>query len=584
LLFKKQKKVVDGWKAVIIGREDKMKRVFLIVTLFTALITSALAEYPIGYDSYVDWQDFPQLRLGAKSGLASSYDRTGANNDWSWYEWPEGQIDTETTCTIKTIQGPGVIYRFWMPHYIGRHGYVVRMYFDGESTPRIDTMSDTLFDGLFSYFDALFVDTCAGGQVCYEPIPFSDSVIIETVNHEHVGLADRHYYQYSYMTYPSGADVNSYTGTLTPEDQNDRDATVSIFNNSGQNPDGNSPTAIEVNTPATVVDSNRVLADVNGPGIVRELCIKMSDANDAELMGLNLQVFYDDQNTPAIDIPVAYFFGTGELRADYNSLPIGADSNDDFYCYWPMPFRKSVLVRLHNTTESPIAIEGAKVEYEQRQLNHHTCYLRATESTLVKSSEIYHNILTTTGCGHYVGDLLYVAQDYNSFYMLEGDDVIYADGELVQYGTGLEDTYNGGFYYNWVAVIPDEPEGPKPHSATRPLSGILYVNKAETSRADQYRWRIADCIPFTESIEVNVECRYGYSGSRWRSVGFWYQLPHLLEDLNEDGIVNWKDFAAFATYWQDSDCDTCAFADFTGDMQVNELDLANFGKHWLAGI
>ena len=62
---------------------------------------------------------------------------------------------------------------------------------------------------------------------------------------------------------------------------------------------------IEVNTPAIVVDTNLVLADVNGPGIVRELRIKMSDANDAELMGLNLQVFYDDQNTPAIDIPVA---------------------------------------------------------------------------------------------------------------------------------------------------------------------------------------------------------------------------------------------------------------------------------------
>ncbi len=98
--------------------------------------------------------------------------------------------------------------------------------------------------------------------------------------------------------------------------------------------------------------------------------------------------------------------------------------------------------------------------------------------------------------------------------MLEGDDVITVDGTTTLNGTGLEDAYNGGAYYNWVAVITDEPEGPYPQSATRPLSGILYVNKAETSRADQYHWRISDCIPFSQSIEVNVECRYASDSSR----------------------------------------------------------------------
>ena len=59
----------------------------------------------------------PALDFGAQAGLASSYDRIGDNNDWSYYEWPEGQIKYERVCTVKTIQGPIVIYRFWMPHY-----------------------------------------------------------------------------------------------------------------------------------------------------------------------------------------------------------------------------------------------------------------------------------------------------------------------------------------------------------------------------------------------------------------------------------------------------------------------------------
>ena len=167
--------------------------------------------------------------------------------------------------------------------------------------------------------------------------------------------------------------------------------------------------------------------------------------------------------------------------------------------------------------------------------------------------------------------------------MLEGDDVIYADGQLVQNGTGLEDTYNGGAYYNWVAVIPDEPEGPRPQSATRPLNGILYVNRyTGFARADQYRWRISDYIPFSQSIEVNVECRYASKGSRWTSVGFWYQLPHLLEDLNRDGIVNFDDFCQFASRWGQEDCGDCGFVDFTGDKKANALDLADFAEFWLA--
>jgi len=548
------------------------------------LVSLCLSAVPLGYESYTEWDKLPQLRLGAKSGLASSYDRTGANEDWNWYEWPEDQVHTETTCTIKIIQGPGIIYRYWKPHCMAIKPYPVRMYFDDELVPTIDTNCISIFNNQFSYFDAPFVDTCAGGQVCYEPISFSESVIIETVNRENISWGDRNYYQYSYMTYPESFDVNSWADTLSPDDQNDRNAAVIIFDNVGQNPDGNSPTAIEVNLPASVIDSNLVLASLSGPGVIRELRIKMPDANDTELKGLNLQVFYDGKAVPDINIPVAYFFGAGELRADFNSLPIGADSNDSFYCYWPMPFKDSIKIQLLNTTALPIDINSAKIEYESKQLDHHTCYLHAVENTTVKSGDIYHTIVSTTGQGHFMGDLLYVVQapDYNSFYMLEGDDVIYSDGELVQYGTGLEDTYNGGAYYNWVAIQYDEPEGAKPQSATRPLSGILYVDKlASTSRADQYRWRIADCIPFTESIEVNVECRYGYNGSIWKSVGFWYELPHLLEDIDESGFVDFDDYSKFASHWNQSNCDTCGYADFTGDSKVNIDDLMEFAEKWL---
>jgi len=564
-----------------------MKRLYLSLLMPLLVMLSsfdALAESPLGYDSYLCWRDLPRLRLGTQSGLASSYDRNGGNYDWSHYEYPEGLVTEQTVCTVKTIQGPGIIYRFWMPHCIGRNHYVVRMYFDGEVTPRIDTQSNTIFDGLFTYFSEPLITTVAGGQVCYEPIAFSQSLIIETVNKPAGPFANRHYYQYSYLTYPAGTVIDSYTGILTTEQQQARSEVVSMFENVGQNPDNSSPAAIEVNIPATVIDANITLAELIGPGLVKKIALRMTDANDTELEGLSLRVYYDYQNTPAIDIAVADFFGVGKNRAPYKSLPIGTDSNDVFYCYWPMPFRESVLIQLQNTTAKPIPINSAKIEYEQRPLDHHTCYLHALENTSTKQSgQIYHTILSATGQGHYVGELLYVEQDVNSFWMLEGDDVITVDGQVLQNGTGLEDAYNGGAYYNWVAVITEEPEGPCPHSATRPLNGILYVNRQATfARADQYRWRIPDCISFSESIEVSVECRYGITGSRWKSIGFWYQLAHLLQDLNLDGIVDFDDFAQFSLYWQKTDCNDCGFADFTGDGTVSSEDLADFAKHWQA--
>jgi hypothetical protein len=123
-----------------------------------------------------------------------------------------------------------------------------------------------------------------------------------------------------------------------------------------------------------------------------------------------------------------------------------------------------------------------------------------------------------------------------------------------------------------------------PHSATRPLNGILYVNKSTSlTRADQYRWRIADCIPFSRSLEVSVECRYGITGSQWTSVAFWYQLPLLLEDLNDDGNVDLADFALFAPKWLNSNCGDCGRADLTGDGEVGWDDLREFTSNWLTG-
>jgi hypothetical protein len=392
------------------------------------------------------------------------------------------------------------------------------------------------------------------------------------------------------MKFSTDTVLESYTETLTTQQQIDRAPVVSLFENAGGHPAGGSATVINIDIPTTVIEPNSGidLADLTGPGIIRRLNIGMADTDDGELDGLRLQVYYDDSSVAAIDVPVGNFFGAGKKRALYKSIPLGTDSNDGFYCYWPMPFRRSVAVRVHNTTDVNIPIESAAVQYEPVANLQGMCYLHAVENSSTKQpGQIYHPILSTTGCGHYVGELLYVEQDNYSFYMLEGDDVVTVDGNDVFHGTGLEDAYNGGYYYNWVGVQADEPEGRYPQSAIRPLHGILYVNRQEDiqyARADQYRWRIADCVPFSRSIEVNIENRYGIDGSKWTSVAFWYQYPCRKGDFDGDCDVDFRDFAALASFWLNSDCadpDWCGGADFDHSRRVEMNDLAALLECWL---
>jgi hypothetical protein len=517
---------------------------------------SAAAQVP-GYSTYTDWRDWARLKRGAIAGLASSYDRAGGNDDFSQYESPAGPITTETACTVATLTGPGVIWRFWMPHLTAKIPFAVRLYCDGDATPRIDTASDVLLAGGYGYFQAPLVDTFAGGQTCYEPIAFAQSLRIETVNRAlppgDVWSPYRHYYQYAYTLYPAPTPVTSYSGVLTPEQQAGRAAVTALFGGVGQHPAGSSPTAIRLSVAAQTIagGDSLIVADLAGPGVVRQLSVRMEAATDAELAALRLRVHYDGEPAPAIDVPVGDFFGAGRQRAPYRSLPLGTDGPDGFYCYWPLPFHRAVRVGLHNSGAQPVTIDGAVVECEPGPVDNDLCYLHAVVQTDLRADgEVYHTLLTATGRGHYVGNLLYVEEDHYYFGMLEGDDVMLVDGARGLYGTGLEDAYNGGYYYNWVGVQSDEPEGAAPRSAIRPLSGILYVDRhwgPAYARADQYRWRVADCVPFTRSLEVLVENRYAQAGSRWTSVAFWYQQPPLPGDLNCDGTVDFDDINPFVT-------------------------------------
>ena len=555
-----------------------MRAAARIALALLAVSATAAAAERTGYEALANWDYLPAAKTGVVAGLISSYDRSGANQDYNHYEYPTG-LRTDDVDTIltpvhgqgqTTHLGPGVVTRFWMPHAAAEVPFPVKITIDGAAVPQIDTDSDTLLGGAYGQppnpatdlFSGPLVGTLVGGQVSYEPISFQQSLKIESYNYSGGSWArTHHYYQYNYYRFENGDSVASFTGTMTPAQQTARAAAVSIIDNAGANPAGADPGAVVIGQPAQSIPAggSLTLAGIAGSGRIRRLSLRMDSADDDELDGLRLRVSYDGLAGHAIDVPVSHFFGAGHERVAYSSVPMGTDGAEGFYCYLPMPFRRSVAVELYNDTGSPISIDSATVEYTAGGVGADDGYLHAAfnEQTL-SGEEPFHLLLQTAGQGHYVGNLLYVQRAETARAILEGDDIIIIDGNRYLYGTGLEDAFNAGYYYNHVLAQAGDGDDPYPESGTGPYHGLLHMDDQDFGdgflRTDQYRWLIADAVPFTDSIEVRVEhfSDPTHADALFGSTAFYYLIPDPPHpgDINFDGLVDGLDYTAWANHYQ----------------------------------
>ncbi|MBO4648416.1 MAG: DUF2961 domain-containing protein, partial [Lentisphaeria bacterium] len=92
-----------------------------------------------------------------------------------------------------------------------------------------------------------------------------------------------------------------------------------------------------------------------------------------------------------------------------------------------------------------------------------------------------------------------------SWWLLEGDECIEADGRVFQ-GTGMEDYFNGGWYYRGASFTP--------------WSGIL---DRAPFRVGQYRFHLTDPVPFADRFSMQVERGdRNVSHGDIRSVAFFY--------------------------------------------------------------
>lgn len=258
-----------------------------------------------------------------------------------------------------------------------------------------------------------------------------------------------------------------------------------------------------------------VLLDTTGPGIIRHIWITVSSRDPDYLRRIALKMFWDGETNPSVEAPLGDFFGNGFDTRPYAALPMGMSSGG-FYCYLPMPFRRHARIVAYNGTHRPVDafyfnIDLVKVNRLPRPLEtFHAWWHRDRRTT----SRAPYLILDAVGRGRYVGTLLEAESYTGSLSFLEGDMIYHVDGAFRGEGTGTEDYFNSGWYFD---------RGP----FAAPLHGLIVKNDS-LGRIVAYRWHLLDPIPFRDSIRIAIE--HGTNNevvADYASMAYWYQTePH----------------------------------------------------------
>ena len=280
-----------------------------------------------------------------------------------------------------------------------------------------------------------------------------------------------------------------------------------------------------------------VVLDAKGPGVIThmwftflspepQMWAEKGAANHQEML---LRIYYDGNPRPAVEAPLGDFFACcfGK-RSEVNSTPVCVEDGAAYNCFWRMPFRKSIKIKILNESEKQIRLLYYNVDWIKKDtISEDTPYFYAQykQEYPVEQGKDYV-ILETEGKGHYVGTVLAVRTRSPAWFG-EGDEKIYIDGEKKPsiWGTGTEDYFLCAFGLKRCSF---------------PYFGVPYFDQWGIigSHTSAYRWHLNDPIIFNKSIKFTIE-HFGWmsedenpKGERnswnerqddYSSVAFWYQ-------------------------------------------------------------
>jgi hypothetical protein len=261
------------------------------------------------------------------------------------------------------------------------------------------------------------------------------------------------------------------------------------------------------------------------------------DIDPTILKKLIFRIYWDDKNYPSVEAPIGDFFGIGQCEyKQYLSKYLGMSSGG-FYNYFPMPFGKGVRIEVENMHDKVVPYVFLNANYQavdslpEGAGRFHCLYNAGTNP----GSEPL-TILKATGKGHYVGcSISMQGKEKNYLSFLEAPEYFYidtGDHSLPTFtGTGLEDYFNGGWYF-------------RDGEFTGLYHGVP-IKDALRSMITMYRFQDSDAVCFKENIEaafINPRSAKQTQQFKFSSTAYWYQdkAAKLAFDLPpKEKLVNW---------------------------------------------
>lgn len=271
------------------------------------------------------------------------------------------------------------------------------------------------------------------------------------------------------------------------------------------------------------------LMDIDGCGVIRHIWITVSERDPAAMRNMIVRMYWDNSQTPSVEVPMGDFFGTAHGRTvNLSSAYISSPQGKGYNAWFPMPFNRHAKITVQNDLPDGRKIGQLffQIDYELRDalpantgLFH--AQFRRQNPTVMKQD--YVVLDGVEGPGMYFGTVIGV-RALSPNWWGEGEMKFFLDGDKefpTICGTGSEDYFLAAYgMYEFQTLY---------HGCTLNLKNDFFKNFL----VSMYRWHGPDPIYFNKSLKATIQ-QIGWRkeglferSDDWCSTAFWYQVKPI---------------------------------------------------------
>ena len=242
------------------------------------------------------------------------------------------------------------------------------------------------------------------------------------------------------------------------------------------------------------------------PGTLQRIELQLDAATAQAAMNETvLRLSWD--GSPAVELPLALLFGARHTLAPFTTLPLSVELVDNTVLLrlsLPMPFAQSASVELWSASEIARTLRVQLYGSDELPRGEWGRLHVAWSEQRDPSPGARFDAAVLSGRGKYLGTLMYMRGQADAsrtpradeLGFMEGDERLELDGQVTALGTGTDNYFTGGFFFE---------DGPysAPFSA---VSQLAVDEEQGTSETTMMRWTIlSDALNFQNQLALSFE-------------------------------------------------------------------------------